>query len=224
MDVEEEKVLSSAASRQAARFHAPHRLNALADGVFAIAMTLLALEIRIPEGIADGDHEKFREALGDLFGGLALFALAFFVTSQYWFGHHRVMSFVHAVDGRAIMHTVTALMGVAALPIALHLMVSWGQWPEAVAISSGMLALTSLLSLRSYHYVLKDEFADIDALTRRRTLIQPLINATAYLITIPLAYGAFALGWHPAWVLTFWFLLGFTRPLATLFTRKAKPA
>lgn len=217
MSTEEEH---PARDRAEARFHSPHRVNALADGVFAIAMTLLALEIRIPEGIAEDNHQAFLDALRPLFGGLALFALAFFVTSQYWFGHHRVMSYVHSVDGRAALHTITALMGVAALPIAMHLLVTWGQYPEAIAIASGMLAVTSLLSLRFYRYVLKDEFADIDPVVRRRTLIQPLINAVAYLLTIPLAFGVYALGWTPAWVMLFWFALGFTRPLAAKLIRK----
>ncbi|RBY77663.1 hypothetical protein DQ238_14770 [Geodermatophilus sp. TF02-6] len=52
----------------------PHRLNALCDGVFAIAMTLLALEVRVPEETLT--RQEFRSALPGLLAQLGAYSLA----------------------------------------------------------------------------------------------------------------------------------------------------
>ncbi|MFC4951119.1 TMEM175 family protein [Pseudonocardia sp. GCM10023141] len=208
--------------RTTRRVHSPHRFNALADGVFAIAMTLLALEIRIPEGLGTTDRSGFQEALPELLGGFGLFALGFYVTSQYWVGHHRVMSYVHTVDNGAIERTLSALLGVAALPIAMSLVISWGQFPEAVALTSALLAATSLLSSRLYAHVLKPEFADIDAVTRRRIVVEPLLSTAIYLVTIPLTYAVYLLlHQSAAWAALLWVLFFVTGRIAGSIARRS---
>ena len=196
------------------RLHSPHRLNALADGVFAIAMTLLALEIKIPEDVHT--VEEFTPALGPLLGSLAVFAAAFFITAQYWLGHHRVMSYVHTVDGKAAGLTISALFGVAALPIAASLITNLAGVPAAVAIAAAILVVTSLLSDRLYAHVLQPEFADIDPLTRRRTLIAPLVNAVVYVLSVAVAFVLPLLGLSSAWATLLWLLL----PLNRLVTNR----
>ncbi len=201
----------------ASRMHNPHRLNALADGVFAIAMTLLALEIKIPADVSSS--EELGKALGPLLTSIGVFAAAFFITAQYWLGHHRVMSYVHTVDAKAAQQTVLALFGVAALPIAASLMTNLGQFPQAVTIAATILIVTSLLSVRLYAHVLRPEFSDIDAVTRRRTILAPLLNAGVYLLSIVLAIGLSVVDVKSFWALLIWWLLPFNRMVTNRIVR-----
>ncbi len=164
----------------------PHRLNALADGVFAIAMTLLALEVRFPAGI--GSRSAFRAALPGFFLQLGVFALGFFVIGQYWQRHHRVMHLVEWVDRRDVRRTILALAGVAATPVAVDLITHDAQFPEAVAIAAGMLALTSLLFLFLEAALLRPGLAVIEPRPRRVTLIRGIYSVVVFGSAVPLAY------------------------------------
>lgn len=199
------------------RMHRPGRLNALSDGIFAIAMTLLALEIQVPERIAD--DAGFGAEMATFFGSLGVFVVAFFITAQYWLGHHRVMSYVHTVDRRGLSLAVLALLGISALPAATRLIVGVEAHWQSVVTASGMLAVTSLLSVRFYAHVLRPEFADIRPDTRRRILAAPSINVAVYLLTIVAALGLNALGLASAYAFVLWWLLALNGIIARLIVR-----
>ncbi len=201
-----------------ARRHPPNRLNALSDGIFAIAMTLLTLEIKLPDNDAAG--EVFQDQFWTFLGSLGVFAVAFLITSQYWLSHHRVLSYVHTVDRRALQQAVISLIGVAALPVATNLIYNVAGHPQTVAAAAAILALTSLLSVRLYARILRPEFADIDPLTRRRFLVAPLLNAAVYVVTGVLAFVLTAIGKAPGIAFALWFLLPLNQPV----TRRLVPA
>jgi len=200
----------------ARRRHRPGRLNTLSDGIFAIAMTLLALEIQVPDGAAD--EAAFGQGMLDFFGSLGVFVVAFFLTAQYWLGHHRVLSYVHTVDRRALEKAVVSLLGIAALPAATRLIVGTGGHWQAIVTAAGILAVTSLTAVRFYAHVLRDEFAEIDAATRRTVLIAPLYNVGIYVLTIVATLVLHATDRNPGIAFALWFLL----PLNGLIVRRLR--
>jgi uncharacterized membrane protein len=88
------------------------RVLALSDGVFAIAMTLLALDLRIP----DVSNKDLPHALADNAGAYLAFLLSFFVISRYWLNHHRMFRHIVRVDGGMMRINLLLLLVVAALP------------------------------------------------------------------------------------------------------------
>jgi len=79
------------------------RVEAFSDGVFAIAITLLILEIRVPHaGVQDG----LWAGLLALWPSYIAFVLSFFVIVVMWVNHHELMRLVHTVgypfDGGAV--------------------------------------------------------------------------------------------------------------------------
>jgi uncharacterized membrane protein len=205
-------------SEQAVRHFHPHRLNALADGVFAIAMTLLALEIRVPAAMPD--RQAFQHELPSLLGDFGVFALAFSTIGQYWLGHHRVMAVVHTVDPRAVGRALVSLIGVAAIPAGMRLIFEDGQFPEAVTVVALLMAVTSLLTDRFYRAVLTPQLSDVDPLLRLRYLLAPLYNTAVYLFTIPLAFAIAAAGAAAAWAALAWMLLAGTAPVSAALARR----
>ena len=86
------------------------RLLALSDGVFAIAMTLLALDLRLPDLGAHPSDAQLRHAIGDDWRGYLAFVISFYVVAGYWGVHRRAMRAVTTIDPRLISRTLTLLL------------------------------------------------------------------------------------------------------------------
>src|SRR5438093_4481800 len=123
------------------------RLEAFSDGVFAIAITLLVLEIRVP-------HPETAAAAGHLWAGLAAlwpsylaFLFSFFVILVMWVNHHELMRLVRAVDYPLLFANGLVLLLVTFVPfptavLAQHLATS--EATAAVAFYCGTFFLISL--------------------------------------------------------------------------------
>ncbi|AVZ76944.1 DUF1211 domain-containing membrane protein [Streptomyces lunaelactis] len=113
------------------------RLLALSDGVFAIAMTLLALDITLP---AELDSDGFKRALRDVMPNLWAYALSFLVIAAFWRGHHQMFRYVREVDGTVIRLGLLSLGLVALMPFPTTLLAEYGDLPQSVAVYSGAVA------------------------------------------------------------------------------------
>src|ERR1043166_5258562 len=80
------------------------RLEAFSDGVFAIAITLLILEIRVPGPAAGHDNGWLNRELWALWPSLLAFCLSFWVILVMWVNHHELLRLVRGVD-RSEEHT-----------------------------------------------------------------------------------------------------------------------
>jgi uncharacterized membrane protein len=92
------------------------RLDALVDGVFAIALTLLAIELRLPEGAEElGGRDLFESVVG-IWPRMFSFLLSFFSLAFYWTGHQRLARYIVRSDGRLVWLTLLQLLFVAFIP------------------------------------------------------------------------------------------------------------
>jgi uncharacterized membrane protein len=96
------------------------RINALTDGVIAIAITLLALDLKpnlaartTSDGLAHYVHEHLPE--------YAAFAIAFFVIAQYWVLHRRLMRRVQRTSSALTRMTIYFLFGITLAPLTATL-------------------------------------------------------------------------------------------------------
>jgi uncharacterized membrane protein len=74
------------------------RIEAFSDGVFAIALTLLILEIRPPQLGADADNGQLFAAIAGLWPSFLAFVLSFFVVLVMWVNHHELFRLARGVD------------------------------------------------------------------------------------------------------------------------------
>ncbi|WP_238431446.1 TMEM175 family protein [Streptomyces cavernae] len=116
------------------------RLAALSDGVFAIAMTLLVLDVSVPAGL---DDAAFREALGDTLPNLAAYALSFAVIAQFWREHRHILDATPTVDGAVTGLALLGLALVALLPFPTALLAEYTDQSLAVAVYSATVAATN---------------------------------------------------------------------------------
>jgi uncharacterized membrane protein len=89
------------------------RIEAFSDGVFAIATTLLIIEIAVPDVHGGGDLTR---RLLDLWPQYLAYALSFFTIGVYWANHHSFFRLFHATDHFFLMLNVFFLMTIAFIP------------------------------------------------------------------------------------------------------------
>jgi uncharacterized membrane protein len=92
------------------------RLEAFSDGVFAVAITLLVLEIAVPGEEGDLAHE-----VGQLWPSFAAYAVSFLTIGIIWVNHHTVIDQIGHVDRRFLFINLFFLMVVAFIPFPTQL-------------------------------------------------------------------------------------------------------
>jgi uncharacterized membrane protein len=111
----------------------PERLTAFTDGVVAILITILVLELRPPAG----DH--FGDVLDEK-GRLLAYLLSFVFVAIYWVNHHHLLQVVHRIDGRALWANIHLLFWLSLTPIATA-------WLGEVGVKAGPVAAYSVVLL-----------------------------------------------------------------------------
>ena len=130
-----------------------HRSEALSDGIYAVAMTLLVIELKLPEQAVTG--AEFNAALVHLLPKIAAWTISFFVLAMFWYGHHRAFAHVRRADGKLITLNLLQLAFVSLLPFSCALTGEHGRhWPSQVIYSANMalLSLVALLTARYIHH------------------------------------------------------------------------
>lgn len=138
-DVRDAKAGRAALATRRAR-HDYDRLLMLSDGVFAIAITLAALEIRAPEG----GHADAGGLLSLMTPGLVTYGVSFVVIAAYWSGHRRMFAMLQRVDGLLILLNLVLLGLVALQPAAVGMLMRLGPQDSAVTLYLGLIVATGV--------------------------------------------------------------------------------
>lgn len=119
--------------------------------MFAIAITLLVLEIRIPEGTIHRNAELL-EALRELTPRLVAYGMTFAVVGLSWLVHWRRYAVIRSVDGRLANLNLCYLAFIAILPFPTALLGDYGDLPTAVVVYACTVSATVLLGAVSWLY------------------------------------------------------------------------
>ena len=90
-----------------------HRLEAFSDGLIAIAITLLIIEIGVPHVTGD---ESLSAEIADLWPSYGAYILSFVIIGIYWANHHSFLELFRRTDHTFLMLNVIFLMTIAFLP------------------------------------------------------------------------------------------------------------
>lgn len=134
--------------------HGAHRLEALSDGIYAVAMTLLVIELKVPEGRSFVSSAALAEALAERLPLFIAWVLSFFVLAMFWYGHHRAFAHVRVVSGRLTTLTILQLALVTLMPFSCALVGAQGRLMVSQCVYSlnmALLAISSLLIARHIH-------------------------------------------------------------------------
>jgi uncharacterized membrane protein len=129
-----------------------NRIEALTDGIFAVAMTLLVLDIKPPVHLRFETNEALVDHLSALEHSFVMYAISFVVLAMFWLGHHLQFHFVRHVDRPLLWINLAFLLLAVVVPFSTNLVGDHAhlQLP-AVLYAVNLLALTLLLFLQLRH-------------------------------------------------------------------------
>ncbi len=163
------------------------RVEAFSDGVFAIAITLLILEIRVPDA---EDGELWNDLL-KLWPSYGAYAVSFLTIGVMWVNHHHLMAFVASVD-RGLLYRNLGLLGVVGfIPFPTALLAEYiegrglaNQRAAVGAYGLTMIALAITFTILWSHLDRHPELTtdDGDPAVIRGSLVQSATGLACYLV------------------------------------------
>ena len=166
------------------------RVVFFSDAVFAIAMTLLALSLRLPSTTTDRGVGR---ALQDAVPSIYSYALSFAIIALYWLAHHRMFRYICRLDVVLLVLNLATLGLVAFVPFPTSVLGEHGNTTAAVVFYSSTIAiLGGLMSAlwgyasHEYHLILPDTPTRFVRHSLWRSLAVPAVFAAS----IPIAFAS----------------------------------
>ncbi len=167
------------------------RLEAFSDGVFAIIVTIMVFDVKIP---VLGSHPNAAE-LSSVFSALApkffSFIISFLVVAVFWVHHHQLVHSIECTDRKLLWYNNILLLFLSLIPASAAFLGNSPRLPIAVALYGMVLLLSSLAALLMYRYAaLGSGLMDsrIQVFERRRTLRKYWIAPCLYAFAISVAW------------------------------------
>lgn len=189
------------------------RLVFFSDAVVAIAITLLALDLHVPEGLDDRAFWHDAVAHGNDY---LSFLISFAVIGNYWLGHHRLFAYVTSVSSGLLRWSMLWLLAIVATPFATRIIVGDGALSARItvyALTQALAATFFLLAVVDVHrngLLREDTPRSVLAASYRPTVIVIVL----FLVSIPLAY---AVG---RWAYVCWMAMPVVSRIWMLLTRR----
>lgn len=172
------------------------RLEALSDGIYAVALTLLALDLKLA-ALPQASNASLGAELENLLPKALIWLLAFWVTALFWLAQGRALRQYDELDKPAMMIELTQLALITLLPFTCSLMAEHGDLGTAALVYSLHLSLLSVLSWLRIARLLRTpalRSADgFDEPAARLQLQRAGVVVLCALVTVALAW------WLPAW-------------------------
>ena len=169
------------------RLHDPARVLALSDGVFAIIVTLLVLEIHVPE-LTQG--QSLNQALSEVRPSLTAFVISFVLAGMYWVGHRDLFALIRRTDRGLVWLNILFLLPLCLLPFAAGMLGRYDREPVALRIYGLVLVVIAVMRVVIWLYATNRPhllWQRLDDRQRRAGLALNLYPGLVYLVAFLVA-------------------------------------
>ncbi len=157
------------------------RLEAFSDGVIAIIITIMVLELRVPEGAG-------WEALRALVPVFLTYVLSFVFLGIYWNNHHHLLQAAGRINGKILWANLHLLFWLSLVPFVTGWMGENDFAPLPTAVYGGVLLLAALAYLILQTAIVRLEGADSKLRAAVGSDFKGKLSAASYIAAIPLAF------------------------------------
>jgi TMEM175 potassium channel family protein len=169
-----------------------NRLEAFSDGVIAVAITLLVLDIKVPN---PADTSRLGHALADMWPTYAAYVTSFITIGIIWINHHAMISRLRQADHVILTLNLLLLLTIGVLPFATSLMATYlresqGQHLAASVYAGTLLVMSIAFATLNRHILFrKPHFlrAELPPERRRQILGRSISGLVPYLLATALA-------------------------------------
>jgi uncharacterized membrane protein len=172
------------------RQHDPTRVLALSDGVFAIIITLLVLEIHVPE-LTQG--HSLNEALAEIRPSFVAFVISFILAGMYWVGHRDLFALIRRTDRGLVWLNILYLLPLCLLPFAAGMLGRYDQEPVSLRIYGLLLVAVAVMRVVIWLYATNRPhllWQRLDDRQRRAGLALSVFPGLVYLLAFLVARSA----------------------------------
>jgi uncharacterized membrane protein len=138
--------------RDRSRLASPERVVTLSDGVFAIVLTILVLEIAVPEGLSE---QSLRQVLESLRPTLVAWVISFLITAMFWVVHRDLFSRVKTVNRDLVWLNLLFLLPVSLIPFAASVLGKYPDEPVALHLYGFVMIAATVMRTVLYWYVIR---------------------------------------------------------------------
>ena len=166
------------------------RLAYFSDAVFAIAITLLALDIHLTVDVANLSNVQLRTNLLKIWPKYLSFVISFLVIGNFWISHHRRFSLINRYDNRLLALNLLVLMSIAFIPFSTSILSENGNRTATIFYALS-IATTGLLTALLWWYASWNHRlieANVDKKTVRRNLFSILTVPGIFILSIGLTF------------------------------------
>ena len=190
------------------------RLVFLSDGLFAIAMTILVIDLRLPDLPIAATSDQVGAALGALAPRVFAFALSFAIISFYWIAHWRRFKLIERADATLAYLNLIQLAFIALIPFPTAVIGEHGDTAIATVVYAGTLSAAGVTGFLTWAYAARAGLAKAGVPHDyvRSGAIRGLSVPVIMLGSLP-----FLLVTDPSWVERSWILI---LPAQWLLTRR----
>ena len=175
------------------------RIEAFSDGVFAIVVTLLVLELHVPVLKDHASVAELARALLDLLPKFLSWLLSFIIVCKFWLNHHHVLGLARHADYGFVWLNSLFLMFQSFIPFPTAMMGEYATNPLAVSFFGCVFALNTLLFIALQAYIRRrlikpEHSAELDPHAIRKAFIGPasyLLGAAAAWLSIHAAFAIY---------------------------------
>ena len=158
------------------------RLETFSDGVIAIIITIMVLELKAP-------RETALQNWIEIAPKIASYVFSFFIIAVMWINHHHIFQTVKSVDGKLIWANINLLFWMSLIPFATAYIGEVHTDPVAVALYGAVLSVC-VIAFTYLRYVISQRQLDNAELTaqNKRALRKSVASNILYLLSVPLAF------------------------------------
>lgn len=165
------------------------RLAFFSDAVFAIAMTLLVVDLERPQIPEDASARALRDTLLDHWPDVLSYVVSFLVIGIYWATHHRLFRWIARADRGLVWRNLLVLLGVAFVPYPTSVLSDYAPNATAVVFYAATLALVGTIWWETWRHAVRTDLL-VPGLDRRwvtSTSMTLLVPPLVYLASIVVA-------------------------------------
>lgn len=142
------------------------RLDALTDGVFAVAMTLLVIDLKLPESFHPSNAEEFLHGLGDLKTQFLVYVVSFIVLGLRWMSLAKMSRRHETVEDSYVHWALLHLLLITLVPFCTAVVGRYAAFAPALWLYCGNTIAAALVAMRMVSLT-EPHIGSEDALDRR---------------------------------------------------------
>ena len=167
------------------------RIIFFSDAIFAIVMTLLVLDIPVPDVPAGSVAAELPGRVLELWPKVFSYVLSFLVIGTYWIAHHGTFRHIRGYDRTLIWMNLLFLLSISFVPFPTSLLGEYGEQQFAVVLYAVSLAIPRLLLAAMWWHAIRGRITTggrLDPKTARYQLVRSLAIPAVFLLSIVVSF------------------------------------